>query len=65
MNRNESLADDLASIQVNLACRGLLNGYLPPAQWEPLRLKLQGMYRRATGEEFATLIVQEARDGTE
>jgi hypothetical protein len=30
---------------------------LPPRLWEALRLRLQGTYREATGEEHATLIV--------
>lgn len=30
---------------------------LPPYLWERLRLKLQAIFRRATGEEYAILIV--------
>lgn len=33
---------------------------LPPRLWEDLRVKLQGIYRRATGEEFAVLRVDQA-----
>lgn len=40
----------------------LLDGYLPPRLWEPLRQRLQDAYRRATGETHATLIV-ETSDG--
>ena len=35
---------------------------LEPHLWEALRIELQARYRRATGEEFATLIVQENHD---
>lgn len=31
---------------------------LPPRLWEPLRIELQNIYRRATGEEFAVLKVE-------
>lgn len=32
---------------------------LPPRLWEALRLKMQARYRKATGEEFAVVIIQE------
>lgn len=32
---------------------------LPPRLWEPLRQLLQGIYRRATGEEMATLKIED------
>lgn len=31
---------------------------LPPHLWERLRVELQRRYRNATGEEFATLVVE-------
>lgn len=31
---------------------------LPPRLWEDLRVELQRRYRNATGEEFATLVVE-------
>lgn len=56
--RQRSLKDDLESIQVNLALRGQLNGYLPPHLWETARQRLQSQYRRATGESMAVLNVE-------
>lgn len=58
MSRCEALKSELEDIQVNLAMRGLLNGYLPPERWEDLRQRLQVIYRRATGEQFAILSVE-------
>lgn len=60
-DRRSALAEDLARMQVDLALRGLLKNHLPPSQWEALRQKLQRIYRDATGEPHATLIVQEPR----
>lgn len=49
----------LEEIQVSLASKGKLDGYLPPHLWEPLRRNLQGIYRQATGEGMAMLKVEE------
>lgn len=49
-------------IQVSLAMRGQLKKPLPPRLWELLRQRLQSMYRTATGEPDATLIVKEGGD---
>lgn len=49
-------------IQVSLAMRGQLKKPLPPRLWELLRQRLQGMYRTATGEPDATLVVKEGGD---
>ncbi len=59
-----SLQDQLDDAHVELARRpeGLRGGVdvkpLPPRLWESLRLLLQTEYRRATGEETATLRVE-------
>lgn len=55
----QELSEQYKDIQVNLAMRGLSKGHLPPQLWEDLRLRLQDIYRRATGEEFATLIIED------
>lgn len=49
---------------VSMASRGQLpNGQrLPPYLWEDLRLKLQRIYRQATGEEFAVLSIDAGGD---
>ena len=40
------------------AMTGKVPERLPPELWEPLRLELQKIYRRATGETFATITVE-------
>lgn len=54
------ISDD---ISVSMAMRGLLNEgeYLPPRLWNDLRLRLQNIYREATGEEHATIYVDTER----
>jgi hypothetical protein len=36
---------------------------LPPRLWEPLRQQLQAIYRNATGEEMATLKIEDTDNG--
>lgn len=62
VDRREDLKNQLQDMQVSLAMRGLLNGYLPPDRWEDLRQRLQGIYRRATGEQLAVLFVEVRHD---
>lgn len=42
---------------INLAVKGLLRNYLVPRNWERLRLELQDIYRKATGENMAVLSI--------
>lgn len=47
-----------ASVQIACHPAYLHDGQrLEPAQWEALRVEMQKRYRRATGEEFAVLTV--------
>lgn len=52
-------ADIIKGAQVGCAMRGQMDDgeYLDPALWEDLRLRLQAIYRRATGEPTAVLSV--------
>lgn len=60
-NTRAYLADRLDEIQVSMASRGQLDGYLEPRLWEDLRVRLQALYRKATGEPMAILAVEDAR----
>lgn len=60
-NTRISLATRLDEIQVSMASRGQLDGYLEPRLWEDLRIRLQALYRKATGEPMAVLAVEDPR----
>ncbi|ANK73771.1 hypothetical protein FA04_14765 [Ensifer adhaerens] len=55
-------ADIIKGAQIGCAIRGHMDEgeYLDPALWEELRLRLQSIYRRATGEPMAVLSVDAA-----
>lgn len=54
------MADD-AHVSMSMRGRNALTGgpvdRLPPRMWEALRLEMQARYRRATGEEFAVIVI--------
>lgn len=52
------MGERLSEMEVSLAVKGLLRNYLPPSRWEALRVALQDIYRKATGEPMATLTVE-------
>ncbi|MBD9540153.1 hypothetical protein IB276_11880 [Ensifer sp. ENS04] len=54
------LANQLDEIQVSMASRGQLDEFLEPRLWEELRVRLQELYRKATGEPMAVLAVEDA-----
>lgn len=54
---NEYLQKVLDGCQLSLATRGQLDERLPVHLWEPLRINLQNIYRKATGEPMATLTI--------
>lgn len=56
-DHRSNLVRQLESAQISLAIVGQLGHNLPPHLWEPLRRRLQNMYRTATGEPMATLSV--------
>lgn len=59
----EDLRSCIEDTIVSIAIRGQLDGYLAPHLWEELRIRLQRVYRKATGEQLATLhISNEDRD---
>lgn len=59
-NLMEWLRDNHDDIRVSLAIKGNFDKLpLEPRLWEPLRVELQRIYRRATGEPHATLVLQE------
>jgi hypothetical protein len=64
----QKIADD-AHVGMSLVGRNVLTGEpvdrLPPRLWEALRLRLQGIYRRATGEEFAVVIIKHEGESDE
>ena len=53
---------DAAHVGMSILGRNVLTGgpveRLPPRLWEDMRLELQRLYRKATGEEFAVLVVE-------
>jgi hypothetical protein len=55
---SEYLRDVFEGCQLSMATRGQLDGYLSPHLWEQLRVRLQSIYRQATGEPTATLHVE-------
>lgn len=54
------LAERLDEINVSMAVRGKLDEFLEPRLWEELRVRLQELYRKATGEPMAVLAVEDA-----
>lgn len=56
MNNNDP-AERMNGYRVGMAIKDQLadEEYLAPDLWEPLRQRLQAMYRRATGEKMAVL----------
>lgn len=52
------LKAELEEIMVSLAAKGKNTAPLPPHLWEPLRIRLQNLYRHATGETKATVHVE-------
>lgn len=55
----QKMNDDLSiATTIKPSRSGSPADYLPPRLWEPLRIELQRIYRRATGEEFAVLKVE-------
>ena len=52
------LTAKLEQIQVSLATKGKLDEFLAPRLWEALRVNLQSLYRQATGETMAVLVVE-------
>lgn len=59
---SEDLKTRLEECQVGIASRGQQQPdgtYLAPHLWEQLRQRLQGIYRRATGEADAVLSVEQ------
>lgn len=55
---NEDLRMRYEEIQVSMASRGQLYQLLPPHLWEDLRQRLQRVYRKATGEQTATIHIE-------
>ena len=55
---SEDLKRRYEEIQVSMASRGQLDEFLPPHLWEDLRQRLQRVYRKATGEQTATLHIE-------
>jgi len=50
--------ETLDDILVSLASKGKNDAPLPPHLWEPLRIRLQKIYRNATGEAHSVVSVE-------
>lgn len=49
-----------SDLVIDMAIKGMIAKYLPPSKWEDLRIRLQDIYRQATGEPMAVLTVENA-----
>ena len=57
MTLPDQLSKRFDEAAIGLASRGQFNRHLEPRLWEDLRLRLQAIYRKATGEDMAVLTV--------